>query len=879
MRPSHATRTGRAASLLLTLLAVLALPLLGVPSSAVAQPPAGGAPTAARDYGACLTAQGTGDLLVLLDTSGSLTETDPTAARVTAAKYLLSSLQGITERSGVDLQVAVAGFDSGYTEAAPFQPLTATSLPALTGVVDSFSGLVEGQETDYWTALEQTRRVLADRQGTQGAQRCQAVAWFSDGVFDIVLTDPPSIKPYAEGLLASEDAVLAAEQAAIASLCAAGGPADQLRGAGIATFGIGLTSDGTDEAAFGLIRGIATGEQTCGTRTDPSPGEFHTAADIDGLLAAFDEILPGPPPLQREEPLCPGALPCDERHTFVLDSSIEAVHVLGQVDVADAEASVVLPSGEVLPLADRAGGSVDRGGVTITWTWPSRRSIVIDIVDRAESAGWTGVWSVVFLDPRATAPGGTSRTSIRIFSDLLPAWTDRPPVLRGGQRVPVTLGLVDGDAAAVDPASILGDLAVSAVFTDPVGRETALTPGVDKTRLADPLTLDLTGVGVGQATLRLTLDLTTAAAQLPDGTLVPGTRLGTQTVDLPLQIEPPLNYPTVGPLVDFGAVEGTEGTASLAVTGPGCVQIASGSPEVTAPAEAGQVRVTGPDAAESCPAPGGALELRLTVDRAATGGVTGTLPVTLVPEGGGEPIEARVAFSADLQRPLNPGVTLITLLVALLLGPGIPFGLLYLTKWLTARVPERPPLKAARVPVTVSGNRVALPDGSDFDVRDGREWAYLDRIGRRVLVHGVELRTRTGWSPFGPASVRAEARGTYVAASSQIPASDRRMRAVLPLAVHRGWVVLHDPAGPPDRAEVLLLVAADQPGSGQQAAVADVRRQLPGVLRELRGAASRRGPGGGAPPPPPPEVPPQPQPQPAGNTFAGYSSDIPGDHR
>src|SRR5712675_1109173 len=62
-----------------------ALALLGFPApTAHAQPNTG-----VDRYGGCLAAQKTGDLLILFDESSSLQETDPKAARVQAAQYLV----------------------------------------------------------------------------------------------------------------------------------------------------------------------------------------------------------------------------------------------------------------------------------------------------------------------------------------------------------------------------------------------------------------------------------------------------------------------------------------------------------------------------------------------------------------------------------------------------------------------------------------------------------------------------------------------------------------------------------------------------------------------------------------------------------------------
>ncbi|OOK74181.1 hypothetical protein BZL30_5252 [Mycobacterium kansasii] len=61
------------------------------------------------------------------------------------------------------------------------------------------------------------------------------------------------------------------------------------------------------------------------------------------------------------------------------------------------------------------------------------------------------------------------------------------------------------------------------------------------------------------------------------------------------------------------------------------------------------------------------------------------------------------------------------------------------------------------------------------------------------------------------------------------------------LAVHNKWVVLHDPGGPPNAAEVLLLVGGRTDTAVRQRLYDDVGRRLPELLTALRQRAADAG--------------------------------------
>src|SRR6185437_16563009 len=83
---------------------------------------------AVNRYGGCLASQKAGDLLILVDESGSLQSSDPHAARVEAAKYLVKTLGGYADRTSSKLDVAIAGFSEGYSLRQDWTPLSGASV-------------------------------------------------------------------------------------------------------------------------------------------------------------------------------------------------------------------------------------------------------------------------------------------------------------------------------------------------------------------------------------------------------------------------------------------------------------------------------------------------------------------------------------------------------------------------------------------------------------------------------------------------------------------------------------------------------------------------------------------------------------------------------
>jgi hypothetical protein len=106
-------------------------------------------------------------------------------------------------------------------------------------------------------------------------------------------------------------------------------------------------------------------------------------------------------------------------------------------------------------------------------------------------------------------------------------------------------------------------------------------------------------------------------------------------------------------------------------------------------------------------------------------------------------------------------------------------------------------------------------------------------------VKEIVLRATVGRSPLGPGYVTVLAGDRVSASSDPIRATDRTgLRAILPLAVHNHWVVLHAPGAPSTTASVLVLIAGDTSAAQLTAIEADVNLRLPGLLTKLAAASA-----------------------------------------
>ena len=775
-------------------------------------------PQALTDWGGCLSRHSQGDLLLLMDASGSLAGygnipgTDPDDQRVIAADYLMRRLAEFSSSNHYDINVAIATFSVNFSMVQDWQPLTVDTVGQFRSAVQLLADQDHGMETDYWTALEGARQSLAPR-AAQG-RTCQAIAWFSDGQLDIVDGASSGVvsKPFAPNnpLKTSQD-LDSAKAAAANELCRPQGLADGLRAAHVAVFAFGLGSS----VDFSLMSGIATGEK-CGALIDPSPGAFWKADDIDRMIFDLTNIAgPDHPPTTQEEPICQGS-PCVEGyHSVVLDDSVNSVEILGFSPVDWLDVYIIDPSGTKLRLTGGSGVQTSTSDVrTVTWEWLTGRTVSVGL--ERQGAGWQGQWVIVFVDPSGGSSGMMSETSIRVTGGLRPTWTSNwsGPIHVGDVLAGTRVGLEDRKGQTVEPTNLLGEARVLVELVAG-SRQAVPVTSLDKADMLKPLDIDLHKVSVGHMSLRLTLYVTTAPVRDVTGAVVvAGTEFAPTVTEYPIDIEPPLDYPQVASVVDFGIMNSKEtmsSSQSLAIKGAGCVWLDLASMKVlAAPTSVKSPTLSGAaTSADHCvttgPA-GGSLPLKLSVDALDNGAFTGTVDVHLGPAN--EPDRAivqTITFTADMRKPVDRGLQIGTMVICMVAGPVLPLLLLWALKAVAGRIPGD--LVARTLNVEVTDNGVTHHGSPVVVVPDEELEAVVVGHGRTVQAGELSLRTRVGLNPFGTARVVAETPGRVGASKHKLMPTGKEHYAELPLAVQNNWVLVVDPSAGNGQATLTVLAS------------------------------------------------------------------------
>ena len=134
-------------------------------------------PASAQDSRA--TGCETQSALLLIDESGSLGRSDPSARRVDAAKLVVEALSPqAAGRPPVNL--TIAGFGSSYATYADLQ--LPSGRDAALAEVESFRDRTSQKNTDYVAAL---RAASAHFAGIDGPEQCKTLLWFTDGGHDV----------------------------------------------------------------------------------------------------------------------------------------------------------------------------------------------------------------------------------------------------------------------------------------------------------------------------------------------------------------------------------------------------------------------------------------------------------------------------------------------------------------------------------------------------------------------------------------------------------------------------------------------------------------------------------------------------------------------
>lgn len=678
------------------------LGLAGAPPAAAASapPPArdpAAASAASQTLSQCLSASSRALVLLLLDESGSLRErTDPDGARIDGVKAILGGFEQLTRATGAAsvpaIEVLLVGF-SGKVDPDPadepaWQELTRTSLRALLGQADAFTGRDNRQDTDYATALAAARELLARRAAEivkSGHEApCKALVWFTDGRYQIGAREPvnhfglPMTLAYGDTTvqLGTEEQGELAVQEGTRYLCRPGGLMDTLVADDVVKFTIALSGDLRPEDQS-FLEGITNGGpdgSSCGTTLSPATGEYVSDDDAACLYFLFGDLLQGGG--------CPNGAP--ETFTTLPGLARFVVHASAGDDTTTYRLRA--PNGESLPIEHGDDREYDIAGATIRATWFSDRAVDIEgTFDAAEDA-WVGEWSFVAVQPGAGASASTRKARIDLFADLEPVLDGHPVALRDS-RTPLRVTLERTDASRAPAGRLLDAARVSATFTNPKTLETIDLPaftGPDRAnRFATAIDVPPAFAAArGYVNLTVGFETGTGIEIVPVQAVLP----------LPVELPPGAGYPKLSALeLKLPTVSGSEPTSGvLTATGtsdePGCVAVSepAARDRVRAPSDAGRVDVQvhgGGDGRCVHLARGQRHEIELvfTPRHPSSDTVRATVPVLLRSAITGDEVVADVAVSFQTLPAEDELLRLA--LIAVLMSIGILAPLLTLHLW------------------------------------------------------------------------------------------------------------------------------------------------------------------------------------------------------
>lgn len=805
-----------------------------------------------RSFGACLQQRGSADVVLLLDQSGSLggaDGTDPQVLRRPAARNFARDLGDLAKESGVQINVRVDSFKQGYVRSGDWTTVrSAADLQSVLAAVDKVME-PDGFATEYWEALAGLRNELRGR-----ADSCQLAVWFTDGKYDLGQAGQwVSQRQYAPGMAVTEENEAAIVDKGMASLCARSGPISEFRAKGGYLATVLLENPrqrGDSDQAERLLERLTFGSGACGTPPEPGHAVLLRVADAPDLTRRLAALSGGQ---HLEAPFSPKT--GQARQGFELDGSVQEVRVLADADNVTA-ASVDFTIGLLGPLdrgkrarpvwftrkpgGESAGKVKASGGrVEVSYYGAGDRAVRFDMSRPGNASAWDGGWTVVFRASRRFRSSNPAHTLLKVFGDTKAVWAN-PPSDGGlvvGQEQPLELQFARGSEPAQPPTG--GTLSVT--FRNGRGKELDVKSGIPVASVGTPVLWTPPAEAQGPGTLVVTLDATIGRTQLMPS-----------RSSHDVQIRPPADFPGVREAsLQFPEGQGVDPTeAKLTITGPqsgtGCVWVdtarAAQSDAVRALPEefSGVTLTTAYDSAEHCLSvpQGQTAELPVSLvpaassDKGGNGAIVGDLVVMTKSSASGEQGEVVVGFAQERVKQIDQALRLGVLVIAMLLGLGIPALLLMLVRARLARIPvrsaEQGDLAVWTTQVRVDGDRVVdATTGGPVTIARGQlrmiSTSFEDTV-TELDVDGLNLRAQAWGNPFSVPQAAVTGPVTPLLTDTSTEPAET---ATLPLAL-AGHLVAWQEAG--DRIIVKAFVPLTQ---ATDQALPEISQQLQDKLDRL----------------------------------------------
>ena len=855
--------------LVLAWLAVVAAVLLTVAPAATAGAQGEGAETGAPttpdsaraidDLVGCV--QGSRRLLVLMliDESASLKQTDPDARRVDAARSALDSLVALSTSEGEaspDVDIAMAAFSNDYRLIQDWSPIEEDTTEELEGSLEEFRELQDGIDTDFVNALSTGREALASRAAEVSADvgdaPCKAVLLFTDGTYDIAVRPTAEdqdrlglTKPYAPDIeLTDEEAVRAAEKAGRAELCEPGGLADQLRNDEITLLTVALSGDVARRSQLPLAAATAgkADDYECGDQEKPARGAYLPAEDIDLLVVRFNEVgtrlaggslVPGTDGVTVcGDDACEGG-----SRSFALDPSLRRAQVLALAPEPGVVVEIDPPGDD--PVRIDADGTTDIGGVQATTRDIAGRGFVIDLERPEDPAAWNGEWRASILDPSGEQEGAAGTLQVFVFSDITVEILDLTAFERGA-TTPLSVALVLPEGTRAEDVVASADAVVRV--------RNAVTLEQQTVELEGPATGPFTGaIEIPADETSNAFDVTAEVRMTTTG----GAALVSQSSEREVLVRRPGGAIQFVPAsLSLPSLTGEGSTATeLILTGgelDGCVWF--GPADIPdAPAEVGEIAFT----VDGAPLPGEAdciavpagqsvtVLIEATPEGRDSGTVRGSLEV-FEKTGDGEPSTTDLPLRFDIARGIDQARRLLLALGLLVVGLGLPMLALLLVNALTARFQTLDLIRGAAIPVQVSRRDVHRMDSGyprRLSLRE-EDFKSIAHAGhdRQFTFAGVVFRAQASRNPFGATIAMAAPEG-----GAEKLKDKAGSRVELDPALAGSWVFLLDP----DKtrrlhrgdAEGLLIAFVAEGDVSTQASrmLPDIEGRIPRIAERLAG--------------------------------------------
>lgn len=769
------------------------------------------------DFSACVQANGSGSVLLLMDESGTVygrlnatgadaEPSDPNNQRLAASKIMLEKLQRVSDVYKAPVNVMLAGFGDNFVPRTPgwvqIAPGGSANLQAnFYPVIDDWEVRPadgNNRETDMFSSMSGAQAAFAD----QG--KCRLLVLFKDGIDYQRFTESASGEvsdPAIQRLIEDGDKA-GAEALAREEICRPGGVADGLRTNEVFLLSVALGSD-RDGSDFTDLRGLTEGASECGKL--PGYGRVLATSDPNTLPSLFSNAL---------DPRFQPSVRTDN-FSFNMTGALSSISILttGLGAFTQYTVSAPCPGGELDFEALTPQQTRDFGpGVSSKSQWFSDQTFKITIDHTSlEEECWVGTWNV-----RPNSSGASSEiefdANIEAFSSLLDS---QGFLIPGGDAKEYQIALRrTTDKAAINPAELdesISGLVGSSFLTQTGGIIEDHYSGSTRLQLSN---LDGVHTVSAPADLRpgdynLTVELEVRIEGL-------GVNLRPVRTAQRIQVRNPIQAPLVSQTVDFGDIQGNAPVLKQieiqqSPDADFSLELADADTQVLVSQHPAGLSYITPAVEENSsiqiPRGDGFVTVTIALQPSAEGDiqkqgpVAGEIIIAAVPDGSQSNKDfVVIPFTASQKADANLGIQIFFVILLTLLGLGITLGALQFVAWLIARFPTALDVANRDIrALSISGEIVGdsfVPSGSSgfSELQNHRAWQDISVESNRKTAHitNHSFQAKSGGWRLGSAGYGQMVGSGLVGWGSGLETGDAGTSSSAPqisLHLQRSWLV------------------------------------------------------------------------------------------